>query len=378
MNFVTKFKSGQAGENKGLTTGIPSLDRAIGGIRKYHSYGLAAAPKCGKTTLADFIFVISPYLQLLRENRLDELDIIYFSFEIDRISKEFKFAAFFMYYDFGIFNFEFNGEMYEIDQDYLMGAKLYVKGKDEKGNDITDFIPILPEHEEMLKQIYKTRIIPIFGEYDSYGNQLRPGKVRIIEEQDNPTGMYKYLLNYARSHGNFKYEKFQVSDAKGNKEERERILGFTDNTPKVYRIIITDHIRKPLLERGFTMKQNIDKWLEYTTILRNKCGYTFANICHSNRGIANVTRLQYAGEMIFPTADDVKDTGNLAEESTILMTLFNPHDEKYNLTKHMGVDLSQYPNYRSLHITESRYTQCPVHIQLNMYGNINYFVPLFS
>jgi hypothetical protein len=378
MNFITKFVAGQSGRNKGLTTGVPSLDQTLGGIRKYHSYGVAAAPKCGKTTLVDFCFVISPYLQALRNNTLDKLDIIYFSYEIDRISKEFKFAAFFFFYDFGITTYTFQDIVYDMDQDYLMGAKTYIAGKTDKGEDIREVIPITPEHKDILKTIYYNRIIPIFGEYDTHGNQIKPGKVLVIEEQDNPTGMYKYLLNYARKHGIFKTEKYTVSDEKGRSEIKERIIGFDDNTPDTYRIIVTDHIRKLILERGFTMKQNIDKWLEYTTILRNRCGYIFVNICHSNRGIANVQRLQHAGEMIFPTSDDVKDTGNLAEESTVLMTLFNPSDEKYNLTRHMGVELNQFPKYRSLHITESRYTDCPVHIQLNMFGNINYFVPLFA
>ena len=84
----------------------------------------------------------------------------------------------------------------------------------------------------------------------------------------------------------------------------------------------------------------------------------------------------YAGEFIFPTADDCKDSGNPAEECTIFMTLFNPNDEKYNLKKHFGVELAGYPNYRSLHITESRETECPVHIQTTMFGNINMFTPL--
>ena len=124
------------------------------------------------------------------------------------------------------------------------------------------------------------------------------------------------------------------------------------------------------------MKQTIDKWLEYSTILVNRCGFTMVNIMHSNRQVSNVDRLKMHGESIFPTADDIKDTGNLAEESTILMTLFNPSDEKYNLQKHFGVMLKDHPLYRSLHITESRYTECPVHIQLNAYSNINYFTPL--
>lgn len=378
MNFIKTFVNGQEGRNKGLTTGISSLDQTLGGIRKRHSYGVAAAPKCGKTTLVDYCFVISPYLQMLRLGTLDKLDIIYFSYEIDRISKEFKFAAFFFFYDFGITTYTFQGQVYDIDQDYLMGSKTYVAGKTDKGEDIREVIPVSAEHKDMLKTIYYNRIIPMFGEYDSNGNQIKRGKILVIEEQDNPTGMYKYLLNYARKHGTFKTEKYTISDERGKSETKERVIGFEDNTPDVYRIIVTDHIRKLLIERGFTMKQNIDKWLEYTTILRNKCSYIPVNVCHSNRGIANVQRLQHAGEMVFPTSDDVKDTGNLAEESTVLMTLFNAGDEKYNLTRHMGVELVQFPNYRSLHITESRYTQCPVHIQLNMFGNINYFAPLFT
>lgn len=56
--------------------------------------------------------------------------------------------------------------------------------------------------------------------------------------------------------------------------------------------------------------------------------------------------------------------------------MFNPQDEKYNLERHFGVDLHPYPNYRSIHVVESRYTDCPQHIQTNMYGGINLFTPL--
>ena len=65
-----------------------------------------------------------------------------------------------------------------------------------------------------------------------------------------------------------------------------------------------------------------------------------------------------------------------------MLTLFNPNDEKYNITKHFGLELKGkqgnefYPNYRSLHLVESRSTECPQHLRLNMYGNSNYFEPL--
>lgn len=377
MNFVSQFKAGQAGFNRGLPTGISKLDKAINGLQKKTSIGVCAAPKCGKTTFADFAFLISPYLYMEKMGLLDDVEWIYFSGEIDRISKEFKVASFFMHYDYGIDFFTFQGKEYPMNQDYLMGKQLYVKEVLPSGEEIQDFIPINPDDEVRLKEIYTKRIIPMFGEYDAEGNQIQKGKIIFIEEADNPTGMYKYLLNYARLHGEFKEERYETLNDHGQKIYKTRIIGYKENNPKKFTIVITDHVRKLVIERGFTLKQNIDKWLEYTTILRNRCLFTFINIAHSNRGIANVDRLKYAGEFVYPTADDVKDSGNLAEESTILMTLFNPNDEKYNLERHMGIDLSAYPNYRSIHITESRYTECPAHIQLNMFGGINYFTPLF-
>ena len=181
--------------------------------------------------------------------------------------------------------------------------------------------------------------------------------------------MWHFLEDYAQKHGEYKFEYY--TDKNGQQKPFNRT--YTEKNSDKFTIVICDHIRKPKRERGYSMKENVDKWLEYTTELRNECKFTFINIVHSNRNLANVDRLKFAGEFIFPTSDDSKDTGNVAEESTIFMTLFNPNDEKYNLPKHFGRLLKDYPNYRSLHITESRDTPSPVHIPLNMYGHINYF-----
>lgn len=370
-NFIETFKDGKAGLNFGLTTGIDALDRAMNGTQRGVSIGVAAAPKCGKTTFVDYSFVISPYLQMLQLNRLDDIEWIYFSYEIDRVSKEFKFASFFMAHDFDVWSYVYKDVTYVMSMEYLMGKQMH---KLPDGH--SELIPISIEHEEMLKNIYISRIVPLFGEYDKYGKKLKQGKIDLIEEAENPTGIDKYLKSHARKTGKFVTESYTILNEKGQTETKTRIIGYNANNPMKYTIVILDHIRKPLRERGFSMKENIDKTLEYTTISRNLCKYTHINICHSNRGIANVERLKFAGENIFPTADDVKDTGNLAEESTILMTLFNPNDEKYNLEKHMGVELKDHPNYRSIHITESRNTPSPMHIQTNMYGGVNMFTPL--
>jgi hypothetical protein len=373
MNFKTVYKQGQLGKNFGYTTGIKKLDMAINGIQKKTTIGLAAAPKCGKTTLCDFAFVISPYLQAIRLNRLDKIRWIYLSGEIDRISKEFKFAAYFMYYDHGVFQHEYKGKTYFMNQDYLMGKQLHFNE-----DDTSEIIPVTPEHDAYLKQVYVDRILPLFGVWDDNGKCIEKGKIDFIEDIENPTGINKYLMNYAKENGKFIEQDYWTVNDEKQRVQKKRITGYIPNDLDLTTIIITDHIRKLKRERGFTMKENIDKYLEYSTFLRNICLFTFIHIVHSNRNLGNVERLKFAGEWIYPTADDVKDSGNVAEECTILMTLFNPNDEKYNIQKHMNVELKDHPNYRSIHITESRYTECPVHIQTNMFGGVNLFTSLNS
>jgi hypothetical protein len=366
MNFIDEFKKGQLGLNFGLPMGHTHLEKALDGVQRQHIYTLASAAKVGKTAVVDYMFLLSPYLYSLNDPELD-IHWEYFSFEIDRVSKEFKFVAFFMAYDYGVYTFDYEDNIYMMSPRYLRG-----KLKDEGGN----LIPILEEHFEMVKEIYSNRIVPIFGEYSKSGKLLKPGKVSFIEEKDNPTGIQKYLMRKADVEGKFIHEPYTTVDEYGNEVKKKRVIGYVPNNPKAYRIIIIDHVRSMRLERSFTIKQNIDKLSQYEVELRNRCGYTFVNIVHTNRSISSIERLKYMTENIFPTPEDIKDSGNLSEDSNTIMTMFNPHDEKYNLKKHFGFELASQPNYRSLHVVESRETPCPAHFFMNMYGNVNMFKEL--
>lgn len=364
MNFIEAFKKGQIGKNFGLPTGLPKLDRAIGGIQKKAIYGIAASPKAGKTTFVDQCFVIEPYLyQAQNPDKNLKIDWIYFSFEIDRIKKEFKYAASFFYRDYGLSDFTYNGKVYEISPNYLLG-----KFQDELGN----IVPVSKEHKEILKEIYYKRIIPLFGEYNVVGKKIKNGLIDFIEEKTNPTGIRNYLLNYAKENGNFIFENYNILE-NGTNVVKKRISGYQPKDPDKYTIIVLDHIRKMNSERGFSMKENIDKMLSYQCELRNWCGYTFVDVAHMNRGLSNTERIKFMAEQLYPTGDDIKDSGNISEDCDFLITLFNPQDEKYNIKKHFGLDLEPYPKYRSIHLVESRDTECPIHLRANMYGNINLF-----
>lgn len=371
MNFIEAFKKGQQGRNMGLSTGLLPLDRSIDRIQQRSIYGIAAAPKVGKTTFADMCFVLEPYLYLLElkqqqpDNPID-VEWIYFSFEINRVKKEFKYAAYFMYRDYGISTFIHKGKSYTISPRYLEGRM---------ADDDNELIMVQPDHLEKIKEIYEKRIVPLFGRYDTTGRCVQRGVIQFIEQRDNPTGMRNYLLHYARQHGEFINEEYTTRE-NGESVKKSRIIGYKPNNPMKFTIIITDHVRKLVKERGYTLKENIDKWIEYSVELRNWCSFTFVHIVHLNRSISDINRMKYMTEHLHPTGEDVKDTGNLSEEVDYMFTLFNPRDEKYNLTKHFGLVLANYPYYRSLHLVESRDTDCPNHMQLNMYGNINLFTEI--
>src|SRR5690606_8501884 len=113
--------------------------------------------------------------------------------------------------------------------------------------------------------------------------------------------------------------------------------------------------------------------------LRNWCQFSFVDIIHLNRSMSDIQRSKFMGDMIYPNADDIKDTGNLAEEANHLLTMFNPNDDKYNLRKHFGVEIKDlkgnvlYPLMKTVHLVESRHVWYPQHFRYNMKGNVKTF-----
>lgn len=368
MNFIEEYKKGQTGGNKGLPMGdgLMNVSKAINGIQRGRIYGIAAPPKAGKSTFTDYAFVIQPFLYALKHNT--PIEWIYFSFELDRISKEFDFTAYFLFHDYGIRQVQLpegstkkGSNMIDLSPDYLRGR---MQDDNEKIIKVNDQI------FEYIKVIYEKRIIPLFGEFSSDGKQISKGYMTFIEEKDNPTGVYKYLKRHAEKDGKFITTKYGDST---------RITGYKPNNPDKYTIIITDHLRKLIPERGFQMKQTVDKFIEYSVELRNWCNYTFAHIIHLNRGLTEVGRMREFGDMLFPGSDDIKDTGNLAEDADFIFTIFNPNDQRYNLDKHFGVVIKDsrgnpiFPDLRTIHLVESRHCEFPQHFRTNMFGGIKNF-----
>lgn len=370
-NFIEEFKKGQKGSNKGIPfgPGLDNLTRALNGVQKHTIYGIGSPPKVGKSTFTDYSFVLSPYLFCI-ENNIN-IEWIYFSFEIDRVSKKFDFMTFFLYNDYNIGrikledNQTYKGEsVIELSSHYLRGRLL-----DDDGNLIVVKESVL----EAIKTIYTNRIIPLFGEYSKSGVQIKKGLITFIEDKDNPTGLRNYLLAHARKEGRF---------VSSTVDSNNRISGYHRNpdVPDKYTIIITDHLRKLQLERGFTLKQTVDKYIDYTIEFRNWCDYTFVHIIHTNRSLADVENMKFNKETLYPTSETVKDTGNLSEDVDYMLTMFNPNDDKYKIYNHFDLPIRDksgniyYPDMRTIHLVESRHCIFPQHFRTVMKGNLKAFM----
>ena len=376
MNFLKEYTFGQSGGNKGLNIGpgLEKLNKAINGLQKKMMIGVASAPKIGKSTFVDYAFIIHPWLHSL-ELGPEKIDfrVIYLSFEMDRITKEFDFAVYFLYHDYGIKGMKLpEGVTYNnvggvpLSSDLLRG-----RVQDDSG----EIIKLSKALEEKMKEVYENRIIPLFGEYNEDGKKIKPGVIVFEEHIENPTGLYNKLLGFAGSRGVFSTSTF-VNSSGQTIQTRE---GYTPNNPNEFIVVVIDTVRKVAPERGFSLKQAVDKMLEYCTILKKLCGYTFIPIVHINRDMATTTNLTFMKDRVHPQPEFIKDTGNLSEECNHLITLFNPYDDRYNLNSHFGHKLrlpsgeKAYPNLRTVHLVESRQVVYPQHFRVQMEGNIKNF-----
>jgi hypothetical protein len=263
-----------------------------------------------------------------------------------------------------------------LGKDTIEVSSTYLRGrlKDDNGQ----LIAVKPEVMEAVKTTYTRRIVPLFGEYSMTGKMLKKGVINFIDFRENPTGVRNWLIAYGEKNGKFVYEHFRDKNGKSGK----RTVGYIPTNPEKHVIIIMDHLRKLIPERGFLMKQTVDKMVEYFVEFRNWCAWTIIAIIHLNRAMTDPARLKIYGDMLYPNGDDVKDTGNFSEECDHLFTMFNPNDERYNLQKHFGKVIKDrhnnelYPNMRTLHLVESRHVYFPQHFRVNMFGNIKKFEKL--
>lgn len=286
------------------------------------------------TAFVDAYYVLNAYLQ----NPGKKIRWLYFTYEISRLKKTQKFAAYFVFIKYGVLK----------PPTYYLG-----KQKDDKGN------PIKPtkEHLDMYMEVYKNDIIPLCGMYDKNGRILQEGLIDFMEYRIVPTGIKHYITNYFTSIGRLEKTGITYGEVDGVKVEKNTwIYEPNDDT---HTIIIVDHAELVAKEKRFDTKQNTDKLSEYFVELRNVFKPTIILVSQFNRELGKIERMKFSREQLKPSASDWKNTGNISADVNQLIGVFNPYSfDHLKDSTYLDYDLGKFPKRGiSLHLLESRETE---------------------
>jgi hypothetical protein len=292
---------GLAGANVGISTGLAGLDANSFGLQKARYILVGAASGVGKTTIADQAYVLEPILNLLfvkhkatmlgpetltqKELFLLELDIKvnYWSFELPMDMKLLKWASYLLWRCYGI----------RAGVDYLAN----VEGKG-----------IL--HKVIWEKLLKVDKLL----------QVILAHINFYDEPENPTGIYKNLVNFAKANGQFQTTEY--TDNEGNK--KQRVVGYKPTNPKLYVVNVFDHLALLQKERGFNTKETMDKASEYFVYFRNRCGHSTIAIQQFNSELSSIERQKLKGYALAPQPSDFGDSKYTFRDADLVHGLFKP------------------------------------------------------
>lgn len=292
--LFSMINKGREGKNIGLSTGLPKLDKIIGGIQPSRYYLCAAASSVGKTSLILFIM----YNLLKQESDEAPIYLIYFSLEIGADVLLAKLLALYCAEEYGI---------------YL------------SINDIFSFEHPLGDYEyNCITQARKW--------LDSISKYLV-----ILDKGLNARVLYSETMDIL--------EKF------GNKTEN----GYVPNNPKQKIIGIIDHLNLVRSEGGKTQKEEIDLMSSYLVTLKRKYKMSWFALMQQNRESASMDRRK--ADLSEPTLNDIKASGAPAEDCDVAIQMFYPFREKlvsYRGYRIIGDDALK-GWHRSVIINKNRY-----------------------
>ena len=321
---------GRSGANKGIPIPFDRLRAYLPNIQQKTYYLVGAGTKVGKTSLADDIFFYGAYDYVKANPDANiELDIDYFSYEIDSETKIIKGIGRKLWLDYGI----------------IASANDILSRGENWCND----------------EIYQ-----LVRQYRDYFNEMEDW-VTVHDMPDNPTGMNKYLINKARQHGHTTLKNIQTDPDKDPIMRFESYAPFNENR---YWIQIVDHIALMKEERGYNTKQNIDKMSQYFVQLRNN--YRATPVIIQQLAFDSESDERYKQQRLTPTLRDFGDSKYTTRDANVIMALFSP--VRYGLEQFQGYNVAKLGNtYRNLEILENRDGEPNVNVGLNFIGPVGTF-----
>lgn len=317
VDIKQRISDGLAGKFKGLSNGLLRINTFIFGIQRKCILLLGGQSGTFKTTLADFI-IINALLDAEKKGIV--LNLHYYSFEIDELTKYANWLSNISYLKYGK----------SISPETIKGLGDFRLTSDEQ--------EIIDDCIIDLDKIWR--------------------KIKWTFRPTNPTGVYMDLWKFMESKGTFEHEDYTDSEGKIKK----KISKYIPNDPDEYNLVAMDHLFLLRKERGFTPKDVIDKMSEYFVELRNIFGMSFLIIQQFNQSISSVDRQKFKGVNLSPVQGDFRDSTNPYQDADVVLGIMNP--AKLDMDECMGYDLKKIDNMIMLKIIKNRLSQDNIAIAL--------------
>lgn len=313
------INKGKRGESIGKSTGMPKLDKIIGGIQPHRYYLISAASSVGKTSHVLYII----YNLLKQESEEAPIYFLYYSLEIGADILLAKLMALYCAEEFGIY----------LTVDDILSFQTPI-------ND--NAYHRLEEARDWLESVMKYLVI--------------------LDISVSASSIYKHTLGFAEKVGEFK----QVGNSKV----------YVPNKPKQLIIGVLDHFSLVRCENGRTLKAEIDEISSYMVTLKRKLPLSWFVLMQQNRESSSMERRK--ADLSEPGLNDLKDSGNPSQDADVVLQLFFPFREKlstYRGFKVLGDDgIGQ--SLRSTIISKNRYGIANQVICNGFWGSVGWFTEL--
>lgn len=319
---------GLEGRNSGIPMGFERLNKYVG-LRKRMYFLLFGATGSGKSAFCHSSFILNPFdwWYVNKHSTSVKLKFILFSMERSKVYTLAKWTSRKIFLDQGI----------NIPIAKLLGWWDTKLTKDE--------------HD-------------LFLMYEDYVNELTE-MCDIVEGAQNPTGIYKYVKRYAEANGRIE----EVN-------EYDRL--YHPNNDNEIVIVIADHMGLVKPEKNMNKKEAIDKTSEYFQWTRDFLGYIPVAVSQVNRDLSNP--IYQKMDAFEPNLDQVKESGRPAEDSDVVISLFQPSRYKTNDASYNNVTKFISPEgadcFRSIKILKNTYGESDLRIGMAFHGSTGTFKEL--
>lgn len=318
-NLFKLIDDGRDGLNKGLPTGLPKLDDIVGGAQRAVYTTVFGLSSTGKTS-----FIVYSYLyRVLKDNPDKDVTIIHYSLEVNAEIIYAKLLSLYVYEEFGV---------------------------------IIPYLELLSKTSRLSDEKFE-----YVNKAKSWLESL-DGRLIIFDKALNAKTLYKTAI--------------PILEKKGTVKEEKGRKVFTPNNPEQIILLLLDHASILLPSDGRTLKQEIDLTSQYLITLRNRYFVSPVVLMQQNRESSSMDRRK--ADLTEPSMNDSRDSGNVIQDSDIVLALYSPLKDK--LTSYRGYkvlgDEGLFDRIKGCVVLKNRYGISDKVVILGFYGEVGKFVEL--